>query len=215
MNSPSEKNSSWLYIVAAGVALLSAAAGASLWQMMQERSQAQTAALLVLPEPRVIDDFELVGMNGQAFTLDDLRGRWTLVFFGFTHCPDVCPSTLYDLQRVNQDLDSTTEETPPLHQVLFVSVDPERDSPERMKEYLAYFSPEFLGATGPDQNLAPLTRQLGIAYRIEEHEPGDAVYTVDHSASVLLIEPEGRLYGVFTAPLDAAAVSADLAALLN
>ena len=214
MNSPSEKNSTWLYIIAAGVALVSAAAGASLWQMMQERSQAQTAALLVLPESRVIDEFELTGMDGTPFTLDDLRDKWTLVFFGFTHCPDICPSTLYDLQQVSEDLE-TTADGEPAHQVLFVSVDPERDNPERMREYLAYFSPDFVGATGPDEDLWPLTRQLGIAYRIEEHEPGAAIYNVDHSASVLLIEPGGRLYGVFTAPLDAAAISADMSALLN
>lgn len=215
MNSTTPKSNTWLYLIAAGVALLSAAAGASLWQMVQERSQSQTAALLVLPEPRVIDEFELTGSDGQAFTLDDLRGKWTLVFFGFTHCPDICPSTLYDLQQVTRELDSTADGDPPLHQVLFVSVDPERDTPERISEYLAFFDPDFLGATGPDEDLWPLTRQLGIAYRIEEHEPGDAVYTVDHSASVLLIEPEGRLYGVFTAPLDATAISTDMIRLLN
>ncbi len=197
------------------VALLSATAGFSLWQIMRYQQQPSTAALVVLPEPRVIADFALVDQDGNAFTLDDLRGKWSLLFFGFTHCPDVCPSTLYDLQLVHKGVRQDSGNGPPSHQVLFVSVDPERDTPEKLGEYVSYFDPDFIGVTGSQQQLAPLTRQLGIAYRIEEHEAGSAQYGVDHSASILVTDPEGRLHGVFPAPHDAGTIVEDLSTVLD
>jgi len=197
------------------VAALSATAGISLWKLIQQRQQAAVSTLIVLPDPREISDFSLTDQNGQPFTLENLRGKWTLVFFGFTHCPDVCPSTLYDLQLVHNEIMQNRENEQPLHQVLFVSVDPERDTPERLKEYLAYFSPDFIGISGEHSQLEPFSMQMSIAYRIEDHAAGEMHYNVDHSASLLLIEPAGRMYGVFPAPHDAQAISADLAAILD
>lgn len=159
----------------------------------------------MLPEPREIPGFELVDQFGRPFDNERLRGQWSLLFFGFTHCPDVCPSALYDLQRLSAEL---AEGGGPLHQVVFVSVDPERDDPDRLKDYTAYFDPDFVAVTGPHEQLLPLTRKLGIAYRIEDHAEGDQHYAVDHSASVLLMDPEGRLHGVFPAPLDVARMAA-------
>jgi len=197
------------------VALISAAAGATLWLFVQGRQAPAMQSLKVLPEPRVIADFELADQNGEPFSLADLQGRWTLIFFGFTHCPDICPSTLFELQAVHEQLTAGAGPGPSRHQVLFVSVDPERDTPERLKSYVSYFHPDFIGASGSDQQLRPLALQLGIAYRIEEHEAGATHYTVDHSASVLLTDPSGRLYGVFPAPHEAGKLSADMAALLR
>ena len=201
-----------MVLLALLVGILSAAAGVSLWLLLQERGQAQTAALIVLPEPRQLSDFSLVDQDGQPFRRQDLEGRWTLVFFGFTYCPDVCPSTLYDLQTVQAALGGGD---PARHQVLFVSVDPERDTPERIREYLGFFDPAFLGVTGTHEELEPFARQMSVAYRIEEHEPGAAQYSVDHTASILLVEPSGRLHGVFPAPHDAEAIAADMIALLD
>jgi protein SCO1/2 len=201
-------------LLAALVAALSALAGFSLWQLRQEGPPTMTAALRILPEPRVIADFELVDQDGASFSLEQLRGKWSLLFFGFTHCPDICPSTLYDLQQVNQAL-APGAEGQAAYQVVFVSVDPERDSPERLKEYTAYFDPDFLAASGDPEQIAALTRQIGVAWRIEPHEPGAANYTVDHSASVMLTDPQGRLHGVFPAPHDAEKITHDLRQLLN
>ncbi len=171
--------------------------------------------MIVLPEPRAIADFALIDQNEQPFSLEHLRGKWSLLFFGFTHCPDICPSTLFDLQtihnRLEQDLGSDAES----HQVLFISVDPERDTPEKLKQYVQYFHADFIAVTGPDKQLAPLTRQLGIAYRVEAHEKGNPNYGVDHSASILVINPEGLLYGVFPAPHDAEKLATDLAGILD
>ena len=196
------------------VGLLSAVAGISLWKVMQGPPQPSNAALMVLPEPRVIADFALVDDTGAPFSLDNLRGHWSLMFFGYTHCPDVCPSTLYDLKLVHEKLAQLNGGAPG-HQVLFVSVDPERDTPEQLGQYVNYFHPDFIGVTGPQEQLAPLTMQLGIAYRIEEHEAGSPQYNVDHSVSILLMDPQGRLQGVFPAPHDADKMARELAAAIK
>jgi protein SCO1/2 len=148
-----------------------------------------------------------------------LRGRWSLVFFGFTHCPDVCPSALYDLDLASRQLAEANaaagDGTGPAHQVVFVSVDPERDTPERIAQYVAYFNPGFIGVTGAHEQLAALTAQLGIAYQVEEHAAGSERYDVVHSASVVLIDPRGHLRGAFPPPLDALAIARDLALLMD
>ena len=197
------------------VALLSAAAGMMLWHLMQARQAIELQSLRVLPEPRVIADFALTDQDGAPFSLDGLKGRWSLIFFGFTHCPDVCPTTLFELQAVHEQLAGPDTAKPAGHQVVFVSVDPDRDTPGRLKEYVSYFHPDFIGVTGNDAQLRPLALQLGAAYHVEDHAAGAEQYTVDHSASILLTDPSGRLYGVFPAPHDASRLSADMAALLR
>lgn len=196
------------------VALLSAAAGVSLWRLTSAEPAPAFASLLVLPEPRVLADFSLVDQDGKPFSLERLRGRWSLLFFGFTRCPDICPSTLYDLQQVSRDLDAGAGGAAPW-QVIFVSVDPERDSPAQLNAYVSFFDPRFLGVTGAPEQLAPLALQIGVAFRIEEHAAGSQDYAVDHSASVFLTDPQGRLHGVFPAPHDADAMTRDLAAVFS
>ena len=216
MTELNSKNSNFrLIMLAIFVGLLSAVAGISLWKVMQGPPQPSNAALMLLPEPRVIADFALVDGEGAPFSLDNLRGHWSLIFFGYTHCPDVCPSTLYDLKLVHEKLDQLNGDAASSHQVLFVSVDPERDTPEQLGQYVSYFHPDFIGVTGPREQLAPLTMQLGIAYRIEEHESGSTQYNVDHSVSVLLMDPQGRLHGVFPAPHDADKMARELAAAIR
>jgi len=210
-----EKRSEIQFILLAiAVAALSAAAGFSLWQLNQARQHAAVTSLVVLPEPRALGDFSLVDQHGESFSIERLRGRWSLVFFGFTYCPDICPSTLYDLRQVSDTLaDGDASEAAP--QVVFVSVDPERDSLERLGEYVSWFGPDFVGVTGVPEQLAPLAQRIGVAYRVEEHAPGAANYAVDHSASVFLTDPQGRLHGVFPAPVEAGAMAHDLAALFD
>ena len=195
------------------VAVLSAAAGYYAFSAKRTQGPPEQPALLVLPEPRTIPEFELTDQHGTAFSPERLKGRWSLLFFGFTHCPDVCPGTLYDLQRLDERLAGVKPDLP--RQVVFFSVDPERDDPDRLKEYVAYFDPAFVAVTGEHAQIEPLTRSLGIAYRIEPHEPGIADYSVDHSASILLVNPDGRLHGVFPAPHDVAAMERALNPLMD
>jgi len=201
-------------LLAVLVAVLSAAAGFSLWQLRQHGPATMTATLRILPEPRVLADFDLVDQRGEQFSLEQLKGRWSLLFFGFTHCPDVCPSALFDLHQVNQAVSASHPDGAP-YQIIFVSVDPERDTPQRLEEYVSYFDPDFLAVTGSPPQLAALSRQIGVAYRIEPHEPGSTSYTVDHSASVLLTDPQARLHGLFPAPHDADSIARDLLAILE
>jgi len=202
-------------LLAALVAVVSALGGYALFKVLQLRQQAELQSLLVLPESRDIPAFTLTDQHGEPFGPQRLGGRWSLLFFGFTHCPDICPGTLFDLARVTAGLREAEPAVADRVQVVFVSVDPERDRPERMRDYVAYFDPGFTAVTGPHAQLEPLTRKLGIAYRIAPHEADAERYDVDHSASVLLINPAGRLHGVFPAPHDAAVMQSDLLNLIE
>lgn len=207
-------NGKFIYLAFLVVAVLSAGAGFMLWKATQPEQPPPQPTLLVLPEAREIPPFSLVDQDSAPFGLGRLTDAWSLLFFGFTHCPDVCPGTLYDLQRLDESL-AADRDGKPAHQVVFFSVDPERDTPARLKDYVAYFNPEFTAVTGDHAELGPLARKLGIAYRIEEHAEGAENYAVDHSASILLVNPEGRLHGVFPSPHDVDAMAGELQRLMN
>ena len=163
-------------------------------------------AALLYPAPREVPAFTLERASGGTFSDADLKGRWTLGFFGFTHCPDICPTTLALMKQVEDTLAA-----PPLAsplQLLFVSVDPARDDPATLGKYAAYFSPSIIAATAPEERLQPMTRSLGIVYMQSPLEGGG--YTVDHSAQVVVIDPQGRLVGMFRPPLDPQRMAADL-----
>lgn len=162
-------------------------------------------------EPRALQPFELVDHTGKPFANDDLRGRWTFVFFGYTHCPDVCPTTLSVLNSVAARLEAAGRHA----RFVFVSVDPGRDTPELLEQYVTYFNGEFLGVTGTEQALADLTRQLGVVYMQVPSPDGPEAYLVDHTASVLLFDPDGRLHAIFSAPLKAADISEDFTRLTH
>lgn len=158
-----------------------------------------------LPEARSIADFSLVGQDGQPFTREDLRGHWTLLFTGFTNCPDICPATLATLADLGHRV--AREDV----RFLFVSVDPERDTPEVIRRYLVHFGSGVTGATGTRAELERFTAGLGLA-QVVNPGVGDE-YTVDHSTALVLIDPRARLAGYFQAPHEPAALAADLAAL--
>ncbi len=169
-------------------------------------ANAAYAAALMYPEPRAVVPFKLVRGGGGAFTDADLKGRWSLLFFGFTHCPDVCPTTLGTFAQVHRKLVGTR----PLAdvQMVFVSVDPERDTPDKVAEYAKYFDPDIVGATGDLDTLMALTPGLGVVFMKSAQPNGD--YTVDHSANAVLIDPQGRMAGLFRPPLDAGKIADDL-----
>ncbi len=152
---------------------------------------------IYLPEPRQIEDFTLIHQTGAPFTRENLQGHWTFVFFGYTYCPDICPMALADMNRIAQQL--TQREAGQDTAFMLISVDPERDTPERLGEYIAYFNDKFSAATGTQDALAKLTQQVGAVYFIPDHEPGED-YVVDHSATISLFDPNGRLHALFTPP---------------
>ena len=157
------------------------------------------------PQPKALTAFSLADHNGQPFNLDHLKGRWTFLFFGYTYCPDVCPLTLSVLADVEKRLAQASKNLEPT-QVAFVSIDPGRDTHERLRQYVQYFSHDFLGVTGEEKQVTGLTRQLGIVHIASKPGPsGD--YLVDHTASVLLTDPEARLVAIFGLPHDAETIA--------
>lgn len=166
---------------------------------------------LVYPQPRELPAFELTAPDGTPLTAQSLQGRWTLVFVGFTHCPDVCPTTLAQLAQADQRWDALPQAQQP--RVLFVSVDPERDTAERAGEYARFFDPDFVAATGDHAALEPFARNLGMVYMRTPLENGG--YTVDHSASIAVLDPQGRLAAVVRPPIDTDDLVADIQTLVT
>ena len=184
--------------------LTGAIAGLFIAHMLTQRTitlQGGTA----LPEPRALQPFLLRDTAGRAFANPALRGHPTLLYFGFTSCPDVCPATLAMLR------DLWRQALPAGLQVLFVTIDPEHDTPAVLTQYLAAFSNEFIGLRAAPGALAPLLRNLN-AYAGRKQLPGGQ-HAFDHSATLYLLDTQGRLAAVFTPPFTAAAIGADLRTL--
>ena len=154
------------------------------------------AGLVMLQQSRQLPPVELLDQHGEARQLDRLTGKWSLVFFGYTFCPDICPTTLADLRLIKSQLPEATREQV---QVVLISVDPQRDTPEQLKQYLGYFDPQFIGLTGSPEAIQASANALGVPY-----VPGDTSkpdYTVDHGGNLALIDPSGVQRGFIRAPL--------------
>lgn len=165
-------------------------------------------AASIYPQARPIEGFELYDADGNAFTEADLTGGWTLVFFGFTNCPDICPDTLSQLASAMERLDQMRVENPP--RVLFVSVDPDRDNGQAMRNYVKWFDEDFRAVTADDEALMQFSRQLGALYVRQAPDEDTGFYNVDHSGMVVIIDPDGRMIGRFPQPIDTEALIADL-----
>ena len=155
---------------------------------------------------RPLPAIALQDQSGQAFDLARMRGHWTLLFFGFTNCPDVCPTTLATLAETRRQLaDLPPEEIP---EVVLATVDPARDTPAALARYVAHFDPSFTGLTGSQDAIDALARDLGVAIMIGA-PAADGNYTVDHSAAVFLIDPGAAFTALFSAPHDAGTIARD------
>ena len=154
---------------------------------------------IMLDTPREIAPFELVSDNGQPFTNADLEGKWTLLFPGYTFCPDICPVTMAMLANTYELLDEKPKRN---LQVVLLTVDPYRDTPERLQQYADYFNPDFRGVTGAMSDLINLGLQLNIAFSVTNPETAGENYLVDHSGNIVLINPNGHYHGFFKPPFD-------------
>ncbi len=189
------------------VLLAAALAGAATaWFMQQSTGPPALEQATLLDAPRPLPDFTLTDQAERPFGRDQLRGRWTLMFFGFTNCPDVCPTTLATLAAVSRELaDLPAAERPA---VVLVSVDPARDTPAALGRYVAHFDPQFQGVTGRPESLEVLTRNLGVAFSIGAAS-ADGSYTVDHTAAIFLIDPAAAFRAVFGSPHVADVIARD------
>jgi protein SCO1/2 len=199
--------------IALAILVAALAALAGMWLARErpaERLELEHAT--VLPAPRALPDFALTDHTGAPFGPEQLNGGWHVLFFGFTHCPDVCPSTLATLSAARRQLtDLPAGERP---SVVLVSVDPGRDTVERLAEYVAFFDPEFVGVTGDPEALEALTRQLGVAVMVGE--PDDSGnYAIDHTATLFLVDPQGRMAAVFGMPHTPDGIAQDYRSILH
>lgn len=143
----------------------------------------------VIEPPVELSDFTLPSSEGRDLSLSELRGKPTLMFFGYTFCPDVCPTTLSEMKRVKTALGADAEQV----QVVFVSVDGERDTPEVLKRYISNFDPSFIGLQGDEATLRRIGKEYGLFYERREVEGTSAAYLIDHSSATYLLDAQGRL----------------------
>ena len=174
------------------------------------KEQLQQMGTVIFDTPRAFTMTELVDHNGQPFTAKNLQGRWTLVYFGFTFCPDICPATLSQLNKFDALIKEQSPKIAQDLQYIMVTVDPDRDTAEKLKNYVPYFNKDFIGVTGEINNVYNLAVQMNVPFTpVVDAE--DDFYLVDHGANLTLINPEGDYQGFIRPPLD----PAKLLAVLN
>lgn len=189
------------FIIILGILAALVIGGVSVTLLQKEKPLPPPPAELnnvLLPEYRSVTPFQLTDGDAQAFDLSRLEGKWSFIFFGYTHCPDICPTTLAMLRLVAKNL----QQTPTYYQnsqFLFISVDPKRDKPANLKQFVNYFHPDFLTATGEKTEIDNLAKQLGAVYMFDGDTNSDD-YIVNHSATVVLIDPQGRWVARFNPP---------------
>jgi protein SCO1 len=194
----------WVSICIVCVMAAAGAAAALLWRHEQALPELSTGTLLV--PSRAFGDFNLIDTQGRTFASSQLRGRWSILFFGYTNCPDVCPATLSMLAALEKQLRAQAGAVLP--QVVFVSVDAKRDTPAQLAKYVPYFDPSFIGLTAADQpGIEAVAKELGVAVIITPTQDGN--YTVDHSGELFVLDPNGRLAALLSGPFTLQALAAD------
>lgn len=184
--------------VAAVAALLLALAGVAAWVVRSTGGPAEELqSATVLPERSALPEFSLTDHEGRPFTRERLRGRTSLLFFGFTHCPDICPVTLQQLADARRELASGSTHAASLPGIVLISVDPERDTPAKLAAYVRHFGDDIVGVTGTRDAIRALAEPLGIFF--EKQATGDD-YAVSHSTAVLVVDRDAALFALFSAP---------------
>ena len=160
----------------------------------------------ILAPARPLADFSLIDNQGRSFGAANLRGHWSLMFFGYTDCPDYCPTTLTMLAALGKQLRAAKTVAPP--QVIFVSVDAKRDTPAQLNQFVPNFDPEFIGLTAASQPaIEALAKKWGVAVNIQYAANGN--YIVDHSTEIFVIDPAGNLAAILTGPFTVDALQSD------
>ncbi len=173
---------------------------------------AQPQFATVLPSPKELPDFTLIDQEGESFSRASLKDNWNLLFFGFSNCPDICPTTLQLLAAARERMAAGGLPESDLPGIILVSVDPERDKPEVLKSYVANFGENIVGLTGDMSELQKLTKQLGIFHaKSSVHHGG---YDVDHTSAILVINPNAQFQALFSAPYSVEDLAHDLPLIL-
>lgn len=168
------------------------------------------AGIVLLPQSRSLPELSLTNQDGQSVAVDQLKDQWSLLFFGYTFCPDICPATLAQLRQLQGQL---PPETLAKLRIVLVTVDPHRDTPEQLKKYLDYFDAGFIGLTGEEATIQKLANGVSIPFIPADTSKEN--YTVDHSGNLVLIGPDGKQRGFIRAPINNTKLAAQLPGLLE
>jgi protein SCO1/2 len=194
------------YFILALLCILGMAGAATLGLWRQHAAAVELATGTFLTPSRNLPDFSLIDQHGRTFGSADLRGHWSLLFFGYTNCPDFCPTTLTTLAALQKRLRAAG--TAVLPQVIFVSVDAKRDTPAQLAKYVPYFDPDFIGLTAADQpSVEAVAKTLGVTVMLVPTSDGN--YAVDHSDALFVLNPDGRLTAILNGPFSADALQGD------
>lgn len=192
-------------VLALGITLV---LGWAYQQYQQQRSLTQ-AGIFLLPTAMPIPQTTLIDTARQPFNFNQLKGHWSLVFFGYTFCPDICPSTLADLRLLKKNLPAAAQSL----QLVFVSIDPTRDTAEHLRTYLDFFQSNIIGLSGSAEVLQALSNSMGLGFIPADTQKIN--YTIDHSPNIAILNPEGIQIGLIQAPLKIAALSSALPKLMR
>jgi len=207
MHSQNGKSTLTLILVAAAIAL----AGTTFALRLMHDSHYPELIRGFAVDPKPIGQVHLLDKNGSMLSNEDFKGKWTLVFFGYTNCPDVCPSTLLQLKQLKKSLVKNPATSN--YQFLFVTVDPQRDTRSRLKEYVDYFDASFHAATGDIKQITSFEHVFGAFHHYEKMSENDSHYSVAHSAEVYIVDPQNMYVGKFLPPFDVNKLTHKLTAL--
>ena len=217
--SENNKRSPWIPYVLLAIIASIAGAVLSLSQQQPAKPPELSTATLLTPA-KSFQPTGLIDQDGKAFGIEDFKGVYTFIFFGYTNCPDICPATLYQFKIMAAALQ---KEQPAIYKktrFMLVSIDPERDTAQHLKEYVHYYNPAFIGLTGKLEDITKFSRQMGVIFeRRENEETADAQatdnYLVDHSSAILMTDTSGHLKAVFTAPHNAVDIIKEYQLIFN
>ncbi len=197
------------------VAIVALVMGLTINRVLSGKGQGDQTALIdagviLLPQSRNVPDLMMTDQDGQPVAVDSLKDKWTLLFFGYTFCPDICPTTLAQLRQIKSELPKDAADK---LRIVLVSVDPNRDTPQQLKQYLGYFDKQFIGLTAPVDSIQKLANAVSIPFiPADTSKPN---YTVDHSGNLALLGPDGTQRGFIRAPLNNQKLVAQLPDLLQ
>ena len=198
------------------VALIALVLGLTINKVLSGKGQGDPTALIdagiiLLPQSRTLPALQMTNQDGQPVMVNELKGKWSLLFFGYTFCPDICPTTLAQLRQIKSELPADAVDK---LQIILVSVDPHRDTPQQLKQYLGYFDPQFIGLTPTSvEELQKVANAVSIPFIPADTSKHN--YTVDHSGNLAVIGPDGTQRGFIRAPLNNAKLVAQLPVMLK
>ncbi|MDB3991203.1 SCO family protein [Gammaproteobacteria bacterium] len=203
----SRRNIIFVFLVLFGMSVLFAYFQ-SLPSLLQKKPTLLTGKILT--RPMELDNFELIDQNNQTFNSESLKGNWTILFFGYTNCPDVCPTTIYKLAEVKNDVNQNLPSKK--FNTVLVTLDPDRDTPERLDEYIGYFDESMLGVTGTYKNIQSFSSNLSVFYQRINKDGG---YDFNHTASIFVFNQDGSLFATMSPATSVSELRDDFYTILN